>query len=85
MTAGSSTWTGFTGLGGNFIGDPAVARNSDGRLEVFVIGADHALYHNFQQTAGSTTSWSGFTKLGGYVISNPAVGQNSDGRLEVFV
>jgi acylphosphatase len=72
-------------LGGNFISNPAVARNSDGRLEVFVVGADHALYHNFQQTAGSTSSWSGFTKLGGFILSDPAVGKNRDGRLEVFV
>jgi acylphosphatase len=72
-------------LGGNFISEPAVARNSDGRLEVFVIGADHALYHDFQQTAGSSSSWSGFTKLGGSILSNPVVGQDRDGRLEVFV
>jgi hypothetical protein len=72
------------GSPGNIIGNPAVARNSDGRLEVFVIGSDHALYHDSQITAGGIT-WSGFTKLGGYVISDPVVAPNSDGRLQVFV
>jgi hypothetical protein len=84
-TSGSNVWSGFGTLGGNLLGDPAVARNSDGRLEVFVIGSNHALYHKYQLAAGSTNSWSGYTSLGGYIISNPVTGQNSDGRLEVFV
>ena len=39
VTAGGSSWSGFTKLGGNFISDPAWLTNSDGRLEVFVIGS----------------------------------------------
>jgi hypothetical protein len=34
-------------------GDPAAARNSDVRLEVFVVGAvGNALYHKLQNTTG---------------------------------
>ena len=79
----TNVWSGFSPLGGLIIGDPAVGRNADGRLEVFVVGTDHAVYHKFQTIAGSN-SWSGFARLGGYVISNPVVGQDADGRLEVF-
>jgi hypothetical protein len=79
----TNVWSGFSALGGAIIGDPAVGRNADGRLEVFVVGTDHGLYHKFQTMPGSN-SWSGFAALGGNFISNPVVGQDADGRLEVF-
>ena len=81
-TAGSSsTWSAWTSLGGNLVGDPAVALNSDGRLEVFAVSAvNNQLYHIWQTTAGSTTAWSAWTCHG-----DPAVARNNDGILEVFV
>jgi hypothetical protein len=84
-TSGSNVWSGFGTLGGNLLGDPAVARNSDGRLEVFVIGSNHALYHKSQILAGGSSGWTGYSTLGGNLIANPVVAQNPDGRLEVFV
>lgn len=33
---------------GNIASNFPVATNQDGRLEVFIIGADHALWHNWQ-------------------------------------
>jgi Domain of Unknown Function (DUF1080)/F5/8 type C domain/Bacterial Ig domain len=84
-TSGSNVWSGFGPLGGNLLGDPAVARNSDGRLEVFVIGTNHALYHKSQIVASGGSGWTGYSTLGGNIISNPVVARNSDGRLEVFV
>jgi hypothetical protein len=39
----------------------AVGRNTDGRLEVFYIGGNDVLYHNWQTTAGG--SWSGQAHL----------------------
>jgi hypothetical protein len=84
-TSGSNVWSGFGNLGGNLLGDPAVAPNSDGRLEVFVIGADHALYHKSQILAGGNSGWTGYSTLGGNLVGNPVVAQNPDGRLEVFV
>ena len=44
VTTGSRNWSGFTKLGGYIISDPVVAQNSDGRLQVFGIGSNHALY-----------------------------------------
>jgi hypothetical protein len=66
--------------------ESAVARNSDGRLEVFVIGSGNWLYHKSQTSAG-TNSWSSWVSLGGNVRANsdPAVIANEDGRLEAFV
>jgi hypothetical protein len=63
-----------------------VARNADGRLEVFVKGADNAVYHKWQEApnAGWVQDWVG---LVGVIRSDRdiAVGRNADGRLEVFV
>jgi len=84
----SGTWSAFVSLGGTIKGDtnPVVISNSDGRLEVFVVGINNQLYHKWQTAPGSST-WSAFVSLGGTVKdnSNPAVVRNSDGRLEVFV
>ena len=62
----------------------AVARNSDGRLQVVAVGTGGALYYKTQASAGSST-WSGGS-LGGGVKENttPANAVNSDGRLQVF-
>ncbi|HEV2705430.1 MAG TPA: galactose oxidase-like domain-containing protein [Pyrinomonadaceae bacterium] len=60
-----------------------VARNADGRLDVFYRGADNALYHQRQTSAGSNT-WSLPFNLGGVLTSNPVVIANRDGRLEAF-
>ncbi|MEK9495066.1 hypothetical protein V2H77_01025, partial [Photorhabdus sp. P32] len=61
---------------------PAVSRNLDGRLEVFVRGADNALWHIWQTAPNS--DWSNWQSLGNTITSNPAVYANADGRLEVF-
>jgi hypothetical protein len=78
-------WSGFIGLGGNIIGDPAVGfPQASGLLdELFVVEGDHALYVSTQSP--SSGAWSGFSRIGGYVISNPVLGANSDGRLQIFV
>ena len=61
----------------------SAACNSDGRLEVFGVGTDHAVWHNWQ-TVAHAGPWSGWASLGGVVTSDPSVFENSDGRLEVF-
>ncbi len=61
----------------------AAACNSDGRLEVFGVGSNNAIWHNWQ-TAAHSGPWSGWASLGGVVTSEPCVYVNSDGRLEVF-
>jgi GH25 family lysozyme M1 (1,4-beta-N-acetylmuramidase) len=59
-----------------------VARNSDGRLEVFVRGTDNAIYHNWQTAPNG--GWSGWWPMGGAALDQPVVGHNADGRLEIF-
>ena len=61
----------------------AVARNQDGRLEVFVRGADGHVYHRAQKAANGAlaTQWG---SLGGTLAGNPVVARNKDGRLELF-
>jgi len=60
-----------------------VAVNSDGRLEVFGIGNNQALYHIWQ-TAPHAGPWSSWSSLSGILTGEPMVIDNSDGRLEVF-
>jgi len=89
-SAGSSTWSSsWTPLGGGIKADtsPAVARNNDGGLQVFVVGTNNQLYYKTQTSAGSGTWSSSWTSLGGTLRENtdPAVVPNSDGRLEAFV
>ena len=64
-------------------GAAAAALNSDGRLEIFAIGTDHALWHIWQ-TAPHAGPWSAWSSLGGVITSTPAVAVNTDGRIEVF-
>jgi hypothetical protein len=69
------------GAPGGAFSEIRVAANKDGRLELFGIGADHALWHRWQ-TGSVGNSWSGWYSLGGWV-SDISVTRNADGRLEV--
>jgi hypothetical protein len=68
------------------LSNAAVGRNADGRLEVFTVGSDGALWHLWQTTPGG--SWSSWFSSGQpSVVSlqqDLAVVSNADGRLEVF-
>src|SRR5205807_311447 len=69
--------------------NPAVGRNADGRLEVFVRGGDNGLWHRSQQANAATQgidyfNWSGWDSLGGPIAGNPVVAENSAHRLNVF-
>ena len=80
LEASTSQWS---SLGMAMTGKAAVAANPDGRLEVFVRGADNALWHAAQTAPGSST-WSSPQSLGGAMASDPVAVANADGRLEVF-
>ena len=60
----------------------AVARNLDGRLEVFGIGAGTLVWHIAQQSAGGP--WGAWSSIGVRLRPGVVVGQNHDGRLEIF-
>jgi Astacin (Peptidase family M12A) len=65
---------------------PAVAKNGDGRLEVFMVGVDNILYHRWQKEAKSNSQWSDkWESLSDQGVNDPVVVQNEDGRLEIFV
>ncbi len=65
----------------------AIGQNSDGRLEVFAIGGDGALWHTCQPKPNKGP-WSGWANLGkpGSIsdLGTPVAINNKDGRLEVF-
>lgn len=61
-----------------------MARNLDGRLQVFYKSSDGSIQY-FVQTAAGASTWTGPISLGGVGTSNPVAIANADGRLEVFV
>jgi hypothetical protein len=67
---------------------PVLASNADGRLEVFVVGADQSIWHCGQtQPNGDWSDWSDWAPLGlpGAGTMGPlTVASNADGRLELF-
>jgi N-acetylmuramoyl-L-alanine amidase len=85
-TAGNSTsWSGWASLSGSWTQTASVATgmNASGAMEVFVIGPDGQLNHNYQSGPGS---WSGWIAMGGNWSQNAALatGNDQDGRQEVF-
>jgi hypothetical protein len=73
-----SSWS---SLGGHSLQQIALGRNLDGRMEMFAVGGDFAVYDNTQVTLGG--AWGGWHYLGGYVKSI-TVAREQDGRLDVF-
>jgi hypothetical protein len=66
---------------------PAIAASADGRLELFVVGDDAALWHRRQTTPNG--GWSRWLSHGAPqpagLMGSPAVVPSEDGRLELFV
>ncbi len=69
-----------------------VGQNADGHLEVFLVGMDFNVWHNWQMAPQSGSPWSGWNHLG--TLPHPllpeaemhlAVGYDEAGHLEVFV
>jgi hypothetical protein len=65
QTSASNGWSGWVNegaVGGGFIfGAPAIARNGDGRLEIFAVAADGNVYHKWQTVASN--GWGPWTLL----------------------
>ena len=57
-------WSGWYSLGG-WIDRLDVAKNADGRLEIFARGGDGALWHKWQTAPNN--GWSGWYSLGGWI------------------
>lgn len=61
----------------------AAGKNADGRLELFALCADKALYHRWQVPPNG--DWSDWVSLGGTNLQKFAVSNSADGRFEVLV
>jgi hypothetical protein len=90
---GTVNWSNWQSLRGYFpvdgSGNPTVARNADGRLEVFIKGMGSYqghLYHIWQVDCCYWSAWEDLDPRGtASVDSDIAVGRNTNGRLEVFM
>ena len=61
-----------------------MARNADGRHEVFAVGPESVLVHVWQHHRLGYSGWAEWDYFPVSISSAPAVAQNADGRLEVF-
>jgi hypothetical protein len=82
QTSPGGAFSAWESLGGPVTGNPAAAKNQDGRLEVVVRGTDNRLMHKWQFPNGTFSSW--VTYGGPEVKDTPVIRANQDGRLEVF-
>ncbi len=82
-TPGHAATLAYEALGGNFIGAP-VSIGETNRVDTFIVGTNHHLYHKILTPAGWQPA-SGFEDLGGYVLGKPAVIHDGPNRLDVFV
>jgi hypothetical protein len=78
-TGDLKTWT---SLGVLASGDPAPARNVDGRLELFFRGTDGAVWDAYQPTVGAPFS---LTRFGGEMIGAAATVLDGQGRLHFLL
>src|SRR6266581_2318788 len=90
QTAPNGTWSSWASLGTlsnvQFLSGYTVGKNADGRLEVFTVGSDGALWHIWQTTAGGNwyNTWFSSGKPSGMDLQpSPTLVRNADGRLEV--
>ena len=65
-------------------GGPAIARNRDGRLEVFVQEIGGTMWHRWQRSQGGWSQWASPEGQPSGWFSELAVGAPADGRLVVF-
>jgi hypothetical protein len=95
QTVPGDDWTGWHPLGSPSDtvsleeGSPVVARNEDGRLELFVRADDGSVWHRWQPAAGVRpwAAWSSLESPDNQPASSepPVVVRNKDGRLVLFV
>ncbi len=72
----------------NSLWHPVIAPNTEGRLELFAVGNDKALWHIWQIAPNG--GWSSWTPHGtppgtGFSSGAPAMAASADGRLELFI
>lgn len=83
QAAPNGSWSPLMTLDGNLLRDFVVTNNADGRVELFALGGDRAIYHRWQ-TAPNGSTWSGWAWEGGANLVDFDVVLTQDGRLQVF-
>ncbi|GAA2155643.1 hypothetical protein GCM10009760_55750 [Kitasatospora kazusensis] len=92
-TLASGAWTGLMNNNGApppgiaSGASPTVSSFQQGRLDVFVRGADGAIWHQWWDVndySGAKGGWSAWESLGGNVVSNPTAVSWSSSRLDLF-
>ncbi len=77
---GACNWTGWLPHGGTWQGEPTVATNADGRLEMFAIAQDGSVYDAWQLAPnGGWSGWAGFPGLTG--VTEIVASRGKDGFL----
>ncbi len=76
------------GVGLKSLQTPAIAASADGRLELFAVGEDKALWHIWQTARNN--GWSSWTSHGApasvtFDASSATLAPSADGRLELFI
>ncbi len=79
LPAVSPQWSEWESLGGSFSFGPGAASWASGRLDVFGVGADKALYHKWFDN-----TWSEWESLGGTCELEPAAVSWGNGRIDCF-
>lgn len=87
---GTFIWSGWVSAGKpegtRFVDHPAVAPSADGRLELFVTGADGNVWHRWQiRASNGWSNWSATRPAAGAAGAAPELRASGDGRLELFV
>lgn len=76
-----STWTGWTSIGGFTLSAPEAVSWGTGRLDVFAVGGDSALWHRGWTSSGGWMPWE---TLGGQLSTSPGAAAWGPGRVDVF-
>jgi hypothetical protein len=81
----ASNWTGWTELEGvTATGAPAVVKNQNATIEIFVPASNGDVWHNWETTPGG--AWNGWVDMGAgsYAITALRAANNPDGSLSVL-
>lgn len=77
---GKWKWKAFRGLGGQLTSPPRAVVSGSGRIDVFALGLDKAVWH-LRYNSGT---WGDWERLGGSFAAGPAAVSWGNGRIDVF-
>ncbi|OLE23198.1 MAG: hypothetical protein AUG44_22745 [Actinobacteria bacterium 13_1_20CM_3_71_11] len=79
-TRNGGDWSAWENLGGSTLGNPVAIAASGDRLDVFVTGADSAVWHTWQDSAG----WHPWEFIGGRTKADLVVVSPEPGRIDLY-